>query len=87
MSKCFKPQNDKVGTAKKVTKINLRITAKRHAHLQTLTNTPAKYKKIRLKGFVMDSQTDRWMEGENNMSPNRDGGDIIKKLLRVIKYY
>ena len=30
---------------KKVVKINLRITAKRHAHLQTLTKTPAKFHK------------------------------------------
>ena len=31
--------------SKKVTKINLRITAKRHAHLQTLTKTSAKFQK------------------------------------------
>ena len=30
---------------KKETKINLRITAKHHAHLQTLTKTPAKFQK------------------------------------------
>ena len=31
------PKNDKGQTAKKVIQINLRITAKRHSHLQTLT--------------------------------------------------
>ena len=34
---------------RKVTKINMRITVKRHAHLQNLTKTLAIFKKIRLK--------------------------------------
>ena len=38
----------KVQTAKKVTKINLTIIAKPHAHLQTLTKTPEKCQKIQL---------------------------------------
>ena len=45
VSICFKPNDDYVRTVKKVTKINLRITAKGHAHLQTLTNTHAKFQK------------------------------------------
>ena len=40
-----KPKNDLVQTAKKVTEINLRITAKPQAHPQTLRKTPAKLKK------------------------------------------
>ena len=39
------PKNDQVQTAKKVTKINARITTNAHAQLQTLTKTPAKFKK------------------------------------------
>ena len=38
-------KNDKVQTAKKVTKINLRITTKPRAYLQTLTKTPVKFQK------------------------------------------
>ena len=34
---------------KKVTKINLRITTKCHSHLQTLTKTPAMFKKDPVK--------------------------------------
>ena len=33
----------KFKTAKNVTSFNLRITAKPHAHVQTLTNIPAKF--------------------------------------------
>ena len=43
VSKRFKPKNDCVQTVKKVTQINLRITAKRLARLPTLTNTPEKF--------------------------------------------
>ena len=43
------PKNDYFQTAKKVSKINLRITAKPHAHIQTLTKTPAKFQKDWLK--------------------------------------
>ena len=39
------PKNDYVQTVLNVTKIIARITAKRHAHLQTLTKTYAKLKK------------------------------------------
>ena len=34
---------------KKVTKINLRIISKPHAHLQTMTKTPVKFQKDRHK--------------------------------------
>ena len=39
------PKMTKSELRKKMTKINLRITAKRHAHLQTLTKTPVKFQK------------------------------------------
>ena len=39
VSKCLKPKNDYVQTAKKV---NLRITTKCHAHLQTLKKNTCK---------------------------------------------
>ena len=65
-----------VQTAKKVTKINLRIAVKSQAHLQTLTKTPAKFQKdlSKIEGGVAftrvytfcdgqsDGQTDRWMD-------------------------
>ena len=38
-------ETDLVKTVKNVTKFNLRITAKFHAHLQTLTKTPVKFQK------------------------------------------
>ena len=34
-----------VQTVKKVTKINLRVISKCHAHLQSLTKTPVKFQK------------------------------------------
>ena len=50
---------------RKVAKINLRITAKRHAHLQTLTKTPAVsqnrlklYEELRSQDLMTDIQTD-----------------------------
>ena len=43
--KCFKPQNDLSPYCEKSGKRYVRITAKRHAHLQTLTKTPAKFQK------------------------------------------
>ena len=74
-----------------MTKNNLRITAKHHAHLQTLTKTPAKLKKDRAKtiGGVafarvcqMDGRTDRRTHGERHV--------IIYKLMKyrkiLIKY-
>ena len=41
----IKPKNDYVQTVKKVTKINLRVISKCHAHLQCLTKTPVKFQK------------------------------------------
>ena len=52
-------------------KKNLRITSKSHTHLQTLTKTPPKFQKIRVKlkeklrsqewtHFMTHSQTERW---------------------------
>ena len=38
-------ETDKVQTAKNVTSFYLRITTKCHAHLQTLTETPANFQK------------------------------------------
>ena len=57
------PKIDQVQTAKKVTIINLRFTAKPHAHLQTLTKDPGKVVKgvafTRVDIFcVTDSQMD-----------------------------
>ena len=81
VSKCSKPKNDYVQTAKKkkVTKINVRITVKCHAHIQTLTKTPAKFQKDPAKtvGGVAftrfcDGQSDR-RTGKNNMSPEPGG--------------
>ena len=81
-SKCYKPKNDEVRTAKNVTKMNLRITAKCHAHLQTLTKTPGKFQKdlantIGGVAFTRFCDTDGCM-GKNNMSPDPDGGDITR---------
>ena len=57
-----------------MTKINLRIKAKPQAYLQTLTNTPAKYQKIKTVAFTrLDRRT-----GKNKISTNLDRGDIIR---------
>ena len=45
MSIVIQPKNDKVQTVIKVTKINLRVISKCHAHLLSLTKTPVKFKK------------------------------------------
>ena len=64
-----------VNKIKKVTKFNLKTTAKRHAYLQTLTK---KFRKIRGVAFTSfcDGQSDR-RTGKNNISPDPDGGHII----------
>ena len=72
---------------KKVNKNNLRITAKRHAHLQTLTETPTKFQNNSAKtvGGVAftrfcDRQSDGGQtsaQGKDNMSSDPDVGDII----------
>ena len=41
----FEPKKWQVKNAAKVTKINLSIISKSHAHLQTMTKTPAKFQK------------------------------------------
>ena len=43
------PKLIKFKRAKNVTKLNLRLTAKYHAHLQALTKTPAKFQKDLVK--------------------------------------
>ena len=43
-----KPKNDYIQTAKKVTKINLKRTAKPYAHIQILTKHLQSFKKTRL---------------------------------------
>ena len=45
LSICFKPKNDYVQIGREVTRINQRITVKRHAHLQTSTKTYTKIQK------------------------------------------
>ena len=74
---------------KKVTTINLRITAKRLAHLPTLTKTPEKFQTDPAKtvggvAFTIfcdgqsDGRTDRRMHGgETIRLPTLTGGDII----------
>ena len=72
----------------KKTKINPRITAKRLAHLQTMMKTYANFQKdtaltvgrvafTRFCDGQSDGQTVRRTHGENNMSPDPDGGDIL----------
>ena len=66
-----------------MTKNNQSITAKPHAHLQTLTKTPAKFQKDQAKTVevveftridtLCDSKTDG-RKGNNNMSPDPDVG-------------
>ena len=79
--------------SEKVTKINLRITAKRHAHLQTLTKTSAKFQKdlTKIVGGVVftrvdairDRQTGAIGDGQTGAKgkaiclPTLTGGDII----------
>ena len=59
--------------------MNLRITAKRHAHLQTLIKTSAMAKTVGGVAFTglrdgqSDGRTDRRTHGENIMSPESDG--------------
>ena len=43
------PKNDRVQTATKMTKINLKITGKPHVHLQTLKKTSVKFQKYPAK--------------------------------------
>ena len=45
MIEMFEIVNVSIQTVKKVTKINLRVISKRHAHLQSLTKTPVKPQK------------------------------------------
>ena len=81
MPKCFKCLNassqktTKSELRKKVTKINLWITAKSHSHLQTLIKTPAKLQKdlTQLKEELLrsqdfDGQSETEHTGKNNMS-------------------
>ena len=68
----------------KVTKINLMITVKRLAELQTSTNSLLKFQNyldnyrrrcVNKSGHsLMDRRTDRRMHKENNMSPDPDRG-------------
>ena len=60
-----------------MTKINLRITAKPHAHLQTLTKTPAKFPKDTTKmvgvaftrlDTICDRQSDRQMDTQGQIT-------------------
>ena len=62
------PKYDQVQTAIKVTKINLRITAKPQAQFQILIKTPAMFQKhvggvafTRMDTFC-DRQSERWIE-------------------------
>ena len=59
---------------KKVTKVILRITAKRHAHLQTLTKTPAKLIKDpakTVKGVAFRRFCDGLMDRETDAQGNK----------------
>ena len=66
VSVCFKPEKS---SREKLTKINLRITAKRHAHLQTLKKkTPAKFQKdlVRTVGAVAFTRLDTIYDGQTD---------------------
>ena len=78
-----------------MTKINLRTTAKGHAHLQTLTKTPLKFQKdpaetvggkLRSQDFVMDSQSAGQMDaqGKKICLLTLTGEDII--MTKSLKY-
>ena len=60
---------------KKVTKIYLRITAKSHTHIQTLTNTPAKVQKdlAKMVGFAfLRSQDTQCLYALIEVEPKKD---------------
>ena len=73
-----------------MTKINLRITAKPHAHSQTLTKTHAKFQKDPAKSVggvaftrlytIFDGQSNRQTDaqGKTICLPTLDGGVIIR---------
>ena len=53
----FEPKKWLSSKCKKVTKINLRIISKPHAHLQTMTKTPVKFQKDWLRTVGVDAYT------------------------------
>ena len=64
-----------------MTKINKRITAKCHAHLQTLTKTLAKFQKdlpktvgVAFTKFYDNETNNKTHGGKSNMSPDPYGG-------------
>ena len=69
---------------KKLAKLNLKITAKPHAHFQALTKTPAEFKKdpaktvgvgVTIVDIFCDGQSDTKTEGlGKTMSPDPDWG-------------
>ena len=73
----------KVQTGKTVTKVNPKITAKRHAHLQALTKNSAKFQKdtaktvgeVAFTRFFRDSPTD---EQGKTMSPSPNRVIVIR---------
>ena len=79
---------------KTVTKINLKITVKCHAHLQTFTKTPVKFQKdpdkivggivFTILDTICDGQLDGWTvrrtHGEKQYTPDPDGGRHNKGL-------
>ena len=74
---------------KNVTKFNLRITTKRHEHLQTLQKTPAKFQKDPAKtvGGVAFSRypVSKCFRPKNNISPNCERSNKIN--LRIAAKY
>ena len=66
--KCFKPKMSP--NCKKVTNINLRVTAKHHAHLQTLTKTPTTFQKDPAK-TVAEVAVTRFCDGQSDRQTNR----------------
>ena len=73
---------------KKVTKINLRVISKFHAHLQSLTKTPVKFQKdwdkiVEELGSQSTHLNDGWMDARtwatlNALLHSSNGGGIIK---------
>ena len=81
---------DNVQTAKKVTKINLRITVKRYAHLHPLTKTPAKFQKDHAKtqGEVAFTRLDTFCDRQTHRYFNISMGETTifsKSLTSEIK--
>ena len=79
-----KPKMTKFKLQKKG-KINLRITAKADAHLQTLTKTPVKFQKILVKLYEeMHSQDTQCLYALVEVKLKNDWVQTVKKVTKLI---